>query len=476
VLGIILFISAIYFYPFDNYSYSSLVTTYNSSEINRSFVTLQDNETGHLKGWNPDGKISQFAITDQNIKNDSVLTSVVNTVPFSGLKLGLGSDVSLAEASKGELFIIPYGWSQSSISILDELSNTLSPINMTVDSDYRPTVTKLDSLNVLLCCENSNILVINLPTLTITDKIYIGHNDFNQLYGPYSNMFYFTDWTTSGIKELNITSNTISETIFTGYRPIEVGYEYPHTLYVLNSYYESGTNGTITVINDTAYWDKNQIMIGNTPSDMIVDNSNHRIYVANEGSPYAFKPNGTVSIVDTEAEKVIDTVKVGIGPIRIIQSISPDGHTNLVYVLNQEGTISVINGTSNEVITTIKLSQHTPYYMELNQDTNTLYAVDDDGISVVNATSFNMIKTIPLKFVKELLISDMNKIYATYTNIDDNHWMNFVSIIDGLTNSLVPTNLVTCGLSSIVDSEYFWLKCSGPPSENAKLNYAIEGQ
>jgi hypothetical protein len=113
--------------------------------------------------------------------------------------------------------------------------------------------------------------------------------------------------------------------------------------------------------------------------------------------------------------------------------------------------------------------------MELNQNTNTLYTVDDDGISVVNATSFNVIKTIPLKFVKELFISDMNKIYATYTNIDNNHWMNFVSIIDGLTNSLVPTNLVTCGLSSIVDSEYFWLKCSGPPSENAKLNYAIEG-
>ncbi|HEY7080553.1 MAG TPA: hypothetical protein VH500_12685, partial [Nitrososphaeraceae archaeon] len=110
----------------------------------------------------------------------------------------------------------------------------------------------------------------------------------------------------------------------------------------------------------------------------------------------------------------------------------------------------------------------------LNQNTNTIYVLHEDGVSIVNATSLKLIKTIPMTIARQMLLSNTNKIYVTHEGVNEKYFGDIISIIDGSTNSLIPTNLINCDVSSIADSKAFWLKCSGPPSKDASLKYSIE--
>jgi YVTN family beta-propeller protein len=483
ILILILFTGVICSFSSDNSSYSLSNSAYGTPETKSRFVELPDNSTGNLLGWIPDGKRMQFNITDPNVKNNSIVTSTVNSSPESGLHINLADELYLAEVLRGELFVIPVGLRPSSIFELDSISNTLSSTGIPVSNVLSPQISKVDFNNIYLCCQGSKILVINLPTLTITGEIDIGQTvtaSRGPMFGPYSNKIYLPDWSISGVKSINTTTNNVTGTIFTGLYPTKIGFESPHKLYVLNSFYQSGTDGTVSVINATSNSVLSNIKVGNTPSDMLIDDIDHRIYVTNEGSPFIAKPNGTVSVIDSVSNKLLATLTVGQDPIQMLQLSFGDfmhGPTNIIYVLNRDSrTVSVINATSNKEITTIKLPLSiSPSKMALNQKTNTIYVLDDKGVSVINATSFKVIKTIPITLARDLVISSTNTIYVSRLGTDENHVGSLVSVIDGSTNSLVPTNLVTCSASSIVDSKYFWLRCSGPPSENAVLNYSIEG-
>ena len=59
--------------------------------------------------------------------------------------------------------------------------------------------------------------------------------------------------------------------------------------------------------------------------------------------------HGTVSVIDTLTNAVVDTITVGESPWGI--AITPDGKR--AYVANQSGTISVIDTSTNTVIDTI---------------------------------------------------------------------------------------------------------------------------
>jgi YVTN family beta-propeller protein len=453
-------------------------SAYGISEFKKRFVDLSDNSTGNSLGWNPDSKKTQFNISEPNIKNNSIVTTNINTVPESSLLIGTpgtGNGLSLYEVEPGKLFVIPELHS-SPIFELETASNALSSKNIPVSNLFPIHVANVDFNNIYLCCQKSKILVINLPTLNITGHIDIGRGTTGHMFGPYSNKIYLPDWSIDGVKVINTTTNAVTNSIFTGFRPAIVGFEDPHKLYVLNSYFESGTNGTVSVINDTSKFVSENIEVGNTPSDMLIDPIHHRIYVTNEGSPFIEKPNGTITVIDDKSNKILGTLAVGHDPIQMIQSFggSIDHPTNIIYVLNRESrNISVLDATSNKTIATIGLPSN-PSMMAQSPISNTIYVLQDDGVSIINATSFKLIKTIPMTFARQLLVSNSNKIYVTHDGLKENYPGDVISIIDGSTNSLIPTNLVTCGVSSIVDSKSFWLKCSGPPSKNALLNYSIE--
>jgi len=88
------------------------------------------------------------------------------------------------------------------------------------------------------------------------------------------------------------------------------------------------------------------VKVGKNPWSVAVDSVNKRIYVTNRG-------DGTVSVINAENNKLINTIKVGKEPI----GVEADPANGRLYVANHADiSVSVIDTTANKVVNTIKLT------------------------------------------------------------------------------------------------------------------------
>ena len=204
------------------------------------------------------------------------------------------------------------------------------------------------------------------------------------------------------------------------------------------------------------------------PTDVRVNPETNMIYVANHDS-------NTISVVDGTVNKVVQTMKVGRGPVGLgintgmntiylahdldltggiyminvdkledlnrIQVgdypsevvVNPD--TNRIYVANfWSNTTSVIDGTTNEVIKQIPVGDN-PTAVAVNPDTNRIYVANfwSNTTSVIDGTTNEVIKEIPvgLNPMGVTVNPETNRIYVA------NNWSNTTSVIDGTTNEVI---------------------------------------
>ncbi|MBP1821147.1 beta-propeller fold lactonase family protein [Mycobacterium sp. OAE908] len=110
--------------------------------------------------------------------------------------------------------------------------------------------------------------------------------------------------------------------------------------YVINQY-----DKTVSIIDTnpgSATYNKlvGTVKLASTPSDIVLNSTGTRAYVATKG-------NASVAVIDTASKTVLTNVKVGSTPVGI--AISPDDKR--VYVANGgSGTVSVINTTTNKLV------------------------------------------------------------------------------------------------------------------------------
>jgi YVTN family beta-propeller protein len=116
-----------------------------------------------------------------------------------------------------------------------------------------------------------------------------------------------------------------------------------HTAYVTGGSDNTvPVDGTVSVIDTRSNTVIDTIAVGETPSYVAVDESIHTAYVTNSVE------NGTVSVIDTRSNKVTDTILVGIRP----GAIAVDGSAHTAYVANSsDGTVSVVNPQTHKVAT-----------------------------------------------------------------------------------------------------------------------------
>jgi YVTN family beta-propeller protein len=108
---------------------------------------------------------------------------------------------------------------------------------------------------------------------------------------------------------------------------------------------DTATNTVVPVPDGEA------IKVGVVPIGVAVTPDGARVYVVNVNfSPIPPPPLGTVSVIDTATNTVVDTVVVGSGPRAV--AITPDGAH--AYVTNFfDDTLSVIETATNTVVDTV---------------------------------------------------------------------------------------------------------------------------
>ena len=201
-------------------------------------------------------------------------------------------------------------------------------------------------------------------------------------------------------------------------------------IYVANEY-----SNTVSVLDTETDKVQDRINVGVFPYGIDINPLNNRVYVTNRGS-------NTVSVIDGSINSKLDDITVGKSPVDI--AVNPSA--NWIYVTNlDDGTVSVIDGITNRVIDTISVGK-TPYGIAVNPLFNKIYVADiiKNTVSVIDGQTNKISANISVGKRPTGLEIDLtngsNKLYVA------NHDSDSVSVIDIITNSVIDN------ISSVGDS------------------------
>jgi YVTN family beta-propeller protein/VCBS repeat-containing protein len=166
------------------------------------------------------------------------------------------------------------------------------------------------------------------------------------------------------------------------------------------------------------------------------------------GRAYVYHSTGYVSVVDTEANALVDTLAAPIGHTfgRSRLALSPDGSRLYLTDFKSFGTVAVYDTTTNTLIDTAAGSQ--PSGVAVTPDGSRVYFAntDSDAVSVLDATTNEVIKTIPVGLTPfGLAISpDGTRVYVV------NSVGTSMSVIDTSSDTVTATFEDVRGLSESV--------------------------
>ena len=203
-------------------------------------------------------------------------------------------------------------------------------------------------------------------------------------------------------------------------------------VYVANEY-----SNTVSVLDTETDKIQDRINVGVFPYGIDTNPLNNRVYVTNRGS-------NTISVIDGSINSKLVDITVGKSPVGI--AVNPSA--NWIYVTNlDEGTVSVIDGITNKVIDTISVGQ-TLYGIAVNPLSNKIYVGDIIGntVSVLDGETNRISANISVGKRPTGLAIDVtegsNKLYVA------NHDSDSVSVIDTITNNVID-NIYSVGDSPV---------------------------
>jgi len=229
-----------------------------------------------------------------------------------------------------------------------------------------------------------------------------------------------------------------------------------HTAYVTNpKYAPQGTlspNGTVSVVDLTTNRVTHTIEVGPLPSGVAVDEVNHRVYVANQGTQGIIGPliGNTVSVIDTTTNAVASTVAFKSSP----GAVAVDRRTHRVYVTTRSGIASengvlIIDPTTLQVSATIPIERTEG--IALDEATDTAYVTASGfgtcfcqgALWAINLTSEQassiLVGPVPSGVAVD---QDAHRVYVADTGStggNGRHVGSGVSVVDTITNKVIDT-------------------------------------
>jgi len=145
------------------------------------------------------------------------------------------------------------------------------------------------------------------------------------------------------------------------------------------------------------------------------------VYITNQGSH-------SLSVIDPSSNTVVDTVRVGFGPVQAV--LAPKGTT--AYVLNSgAGTVSVVNTSTNSVTTTLRVGL-LPEHAAVTPDGSKVYVINtgSNSVSVISTATQSVVATIPVGLAPVGVAITGKTAYVTNAGSEN------VSVINTTTNTV----------------------------------------
>ncbi len=193
--------------------------------------------------------------------------------------------------------------------------------------------------------EDNNISVIDTVSFTIVNTVETGKGPHGFRISADSLKAYIANMGEDTVSVVNLDTMTEEKRIKVGTAPVTTGITSDGKTLVATL---NGEN-QLAVIN-LATDEVEKIPVGLGPAQVYIDVNDQFVYVANQGTEDV--PSDTITVIDLSTKKVTATIKTGKGSHGVISS--PDN--NRVYETNMfEDTVSIIDAEQNKVIETIEV-------------------------------------------------------------------------------------------------------------------------
>lgn len=211
--------------------------------------------------------------------------------------------------------------------------------------------------------------------------------------------------------------------------------------------YISTLDGSVSVVDTSNDIVVDTVDVGSAgPGGVGVHPDGSRVYVKNTSV-------AEVAVVDTASNTVIATIEVGLGPADI--AVVPDG--GRVYVaLYDLDIVAVIDAASNMLLWIIPVGDG-PFGIDVSPDSSRVYIANrwSDTVTVINNVSQNVVTDIQIGDGDGGIAvhPDGSRVYLTSFNID------LITVIDSATNQVIETmsSPGAFGVAVSPDGERLWV-------------------
>jgi YVTN family beta-propeller protein len=354
--------------------------------------------------------IYSFSANALPVTGGSVSCSGSGVASCSTATYPIGTQIAMtATPNSGSIFT---GWTGSGIGSYTGAANT---VNVVVNGNI---------------VENANF--VTLPLLVNTISIS-GSTPYYVAFSPSGASAYVADYGTGKLSIINVSTNTIINTITVGTEPLGIAVNpLSGNVYVANE-----GSATVSVIIPPTNAVANTIGVNTQAYGAAINPlSGNYVYVANYGT-------STVSVIKTATNTVVNTINVGSNPEG--DAISPSGA--FVYTANHAGnSVSVINTATNAVINTITVGS-SPLNLAVAPSGNYLYVPNGGSgtVNVINTATNAVVNTITVGTTPEgiAIIPSGNYVYVA------NSGSGTVNVINTATNAVVNTIAVGTAPSDV---------------------------
>ncbi len=318
--------------------------------------------------------------------------------------MGIGSIAEAFPASSLSLYVANNG-NDTVNQYLPTLAGAITTINLLPGS--RPvalTSAQNNAMYVLnegtnsACPTTGSISIISTTTLTVTGTYCVGVNPVAMVQSPTNGWIYILNQGDDSVSAFNpagpFVVGTITATNGLGLNPVSVTANSQGWIFVVTQ--GDGVNpGALNLIPSGFYYIAASIPLGIGPTSSVVDPNLNRLYVANTvGNTVSVFDASNVNVANNPAMPLLATVAVGTTPIGITALL--DG--SKFYVANEgSDDVTVVSASSFSVLKTIPLpSGANPVFIASDPTSSKVYTANQgtSNTSIIQTSNDSVAQSI----------------------------------------------------------------------------------